>query len=224
MRIAVIEDNAPLASGIAHALRDQGHAVDILPDGELGLDYLQRESADLVILDITLPGIGGLDILRALRGRRDPTPVLILTARGATKERVEGLDAGADDYLVKPFEMAELEARIRALLRRRPAEANSLERIGRLEFDKGARLLLDAGEALEIPRRELAVFECLLDRRDKLVPKSVLADHLYGSGADVDERVVEVYISRLRKRLKAYGISVKTARGLGYMLRVEGTS
>lgn len=218
MRIVIIEDNKSLASGIAHRLRDRGYGVDVLHDGADGDAFLAREGADLVILDINLPGLDGLEILRRVRQRGDPTPVLMLTARTDTSDRVEGLDTGADDYLVKPFEMDELEARVRALSRRRVVPKAPLQVIGNLEFDMGARVLRDAEGVVDLQRRELAAFECLLERRGRLVPKSVLIDQMYGVGADVEDKVVEVPISRLRKKLVGHGITIKAARGLGYLM------
>jgi len=216
MRIVIVEDNKTLASGLGHRLRDLGHAVDILEDGLEGDQFLADEGADLVILDINLPGQSGLEVLKKLRGRGDRTPVLLLTGRGATRDRVTGLDLGADDYLVKPFEMEELEARIRALLRRRTKETTELVKIGPLAFDRGARRVFRDGRAVDLPRRELAVLECLLDRRGQVVSKSVLADHVYGLGAEIEEKVIEIYISRLRKRLAGHNLQIKTVRGLGY--------
>lgn len=221
MRIAVIEDNKTLANGLAHQLRDQGHAVDVLNDGDIGADFLRQEKADLVILDVNLPGRSGLEILAEMRKNDDMTPVILLTARGDTKDRVNGLDAGADDYLVKPFEMEELDARIRALLRRRPREEGNHELFGNLTFDRTGRRLLADNIDLNLPRREFAAFECFIDRPEQIVPKSVLANHLYGVGADIEEKVVEVYVSRLRKRLAPYEIEIKVARGLGYMLKLS---
>lgn len=221
MRIAVIEDNITLANGLAHQLRDQGHAVDILNDGDAGATFLAQEQADIVVLDINLPGRSGLEIVKGLRKRGDMTPVILLTAQCDTKDRVRGLDAGADDYLVKPFEMEELQARIRALLRRRPREEGHLEQIGSLVFDRTGRRVMADQVDLNLPRRELAAFECFVDRPDQIVPKSVLANHLYGVGADIEEKVVEVYVSRLRKRLTQYGVEIKVARGLGYMMKVS---
>lgn len=218
MRIAIIEDNQTLAKAIAYRLRDLGHAVDVLHDGDEADAFLACEGADLVVLDINLPGKSGLDVLRNLRTRGKGTPVILLTARGETEDRVTGLDAGADDYLVKPFEMDELAARIRALTRRKALEYGAEEKIGSLVFDRSARRLSHQGEPLELPRRELAVFECLMDRRDRLVSKAQLTDHVYGIGADVEDSAVEPHISRLRKRLAAHGVLIKTARGLGYML------
>lgn len=220
MRIAVIEDNKTLANGIAHLLRDQGHAVDVINDGEDGVTFLAQETADIVVLDINLPRVSGLEILQKIRQRGDATPVILLTARGETKDRVAGLDAGADDYLVKPFDMEELEARIRALIRRKPREEGALEQFGKLSFDKTSRRLLAEGTDLNLPRRELAAFECFLERAGQIVSKSVLANHLYGVGSDIEEKVVEVYISRLRKRLAPFGVEFKVARGLGYMMKL----
>lgn len=218
MRIAVIEDNQALARAIAYRLRDGGHAVDLLHDGAEASAFLAAEGADLVVLDINLPGRSGLEVLSALRGAGDATPVLLLTARAETRDRVAGLDAGADDYLVKPFEMEEFEARIRALSRRRSQDMGLREPLGPLTFDRSARQLFASDQPIDLPRRELATLECLLDRRGRLVSKSQLSDHLYGVGADVDESMVEVHISRLRKRLSVHGVRIKTARGLGYLL------
>ena len=218
MRIVVIEDNQSLASGIAHRLRDQGYAVDVLDDGEDGDAFLASEGADIVILDINLPGMSGLEVLRQMRRRNDSAPVLMLTARTGISDRVEGLDAGADDYLIKPFEMDELEARIRALSRRRSMKQISVQTIGPLSFDLGARVVRAGDEVVGLSRRELAAFECLFERRGRLVPKSVLADQIYGVGADVDEKVVEVPISRLRKKLADFGVRIKAARGIGYLM------
>jgi len=220
MRVAVIEDNKTLANGIAHLLRDQGHAVDVINDGEEGLTFLAQETADIVVLDINLPRVSGLEILQKIRARGVVTPVILLTARGETKDRVIGLDAGADDYLVKPFDMEELDARIRALIRRKPSEVGVQEQFGSLSFDKTGRRLLANGENLDLPRRELAAFECFLDRAGQIVPKAVLANHLYGVGSDIEEKVVEVYISRLRKRLAPHGVEFKVARGIGYMMQL----
>ena len=218
MRIVVIEDNEPLAKAIAYRLRDRGHSADVLHDGGEGDAFLSTEGADLIVLDINLPGKLGLDILRDLRRRGDGTPVLLLTARAETSDRVMGLDMGADDYLVKPFEMDELEARIRALSRRKNLNYGERETLGSLVFDRNARLVETESGPLDLPRRELSVLECLLERRGRIVSKSQLTDHVYGIGADVEETAVEPHVSRLRKRLSDHGVTIKTARGLGYML------
>lgn len=218
MRIVIVEDNEPLAKAIAYRLRDRGHAADVLHDGSEADRFLADEGADLVVLDINLPGKLGLDILRDLRARGNGAPVILLTARSETSDRVRGLDLGADDYLVKPFEMDELEARIRALSRRKNLDYGAHESIGTLEFDRTARQVTVAGAPFDIPRRELSVLECLLERRGRIVSKSQLTDHVYGVGADVEETAVEPHVSRLRKRLSDHGVTIKTARGLGYLL------
>lgn len=218
MRIAIVEDNETLAKAISFRLRDRGHAADVLHNGTEADAFLAQEGADLVVLDISLPGKSGLEILRALRARGDNAPVILLTARSDTSDRVTGLDLGADDYLVKPFEMDELEARIRALTRRKNLEFGAQDSVGALTFDRTARQVSSSGVRLEIPRKELAVFECLLERRGRIVSKTALTDHVYGIGADVDNTAVEPLVSRLRRRLAEYGVAIKTARGLGYML------
>ncbi|GFE65332.1 response regulator transcription factor [Litoreibacter roseus] len=222
MRITIVEDNPGVAKGIAYVLRDAGHAVDILEDGNAADEFLRDESSDVVILDVNLPGVDGLEILRRLRAREDMRPVLLLTARAETSDRIQGLDAGADDYLIKPFEMSELAARVRALARRRPRPEPVFRQIGRLRFDETSRQVLDGDTALEIPRLELSAFEALLNARGRTLSKDVLLDQLYGIGADVDASVVEVYISRLRKRLRPYNISIRVQRGLGYQMEEVG--
>ncbi|MEP1355773.1 MAG: response regulator transcription factor [Tateyamaria sp.] len=221
MRITLVEDNISLAKGISYRLEDAGHAVNTLHDGSAAQSYLKDDGADLVILDINLPGTHGLTLLSDMRKRGDARPVILLTARADTDDRVRGLDAGADDYLIKPFEMAELEARVRALLRRRTVPQQHLRSIGALDYDASARQLFSDGVELDIPRRELSVFECLLLAEGRTVSKSLVLDHVYGVGADAEETVVEVYASRLRGRLKPYGIIIRTRRGLGYQMLVE---
>ncbi|WP_420862014.1 response regulator transcription factor [Algirhabdus cladophorae] len=221
MRITVVEDNIGLAKGISYRLADAGHAVDMLHDGTEALAFLRTDTSDLIILDINLPGLDGLSLLKELRARDDSRPVILLTARAQTQDRVEGLDAGADDYLIKPFEMAELEARVRALSRRRSVPRRQTLEIGALRFDPASRQLMAEGAALDLPRRELAVFECLLEAQERLVSKAALLDYAYGVGADVEDKVVEVYVSRLRARLKPFGVAIKSQRGLGYQMRYE---
>jgi two-component system OmpR family response regulator len=222
IRIVIIEDNVTLSSAISYRLKDRGHAVDILHDGLEADMYLRKEGADLIVLDINLPGMSGLDVLYALRQRGAQTPVILLTARIETRDRVLGLDRGADDYLVKPFEMDELEARIRALSRRKNLEYSAHETLGRLVFDRSTRQVTVDDQPLDLPRKELATLECLIERKGRLVSKSQIIDHVYGVGAEVDDTAIEPHISRLRRRLAECGVQIKTARGLGYLLEVEG--
>jgi two-component system OmpR family response regulator len=221
IRIVIIEDNVTLSSAISYRLKDRGHAVDILHDGLEADMYLRKEGADLIVLDINLPGMSGLDVLYALRQRGAQTPVILLTARIETRDRVLGLDRGADDYLVKPFEMDELEARIRALSRRKNLEYSAHETLGRLVFDRSTRQVTVDDQPLDLPRKELATLECLIERKGRLVSKSQIIDHVYGVGAEVDDTAIEPHISRLRRRLAECGVQIKTARGLGYLLEVE---
>lgn len=218
MRIILVEDNIGLARGIENALTDMGHAVDHLDDGIDADTFLQRHSADVAIVDINLPRLTGIEIIRRLRARGDAIPVLVLTARGKTSERVEGLDAGADDYLIKPFDMAELVARLRALSRRRPQVAPSRETISQLTYDREQRAVLFEDRNLELPRRELALFELLMESRGRLIDKDRISDALYGTGASVEPNAIELLISRLRRKLDGSGVVIRTARGLGYMM------
>lgn len=218
MHVILVEDNQNLAMGIQNALRDQGHAVDHLDDGLDADAFLQQQSADVAIIDINLPRLTGIDIIKRLRLRGDTIPVLVLTARGKTSERVEGLDAGADDYLVKPFDMPELIARLRALSRRRLQVAPVRESIGKLVYDREQRAVLFGDRPLDLPRRELALFELLLENRGRLIDKDRISGALYGTGAAVDINAIELLISRLRRKIDGSGAAIRTARGLGYML------
>lgn len=220
VRIVVVEDNQSIAKGIRYHLQDAGHAVDLFHDGAEAAAFLVDDRSDIVIIDINLPNRDGLTILRDMRARGDVRPVLLLTARAETEDKVKGLDAGADDYLSKPFEMAELNARIRALSRRVTEQPVANREIGQLRFDLASRTLTGPDGRMDIPRREVALFESLLRADGRLVSKQALLDALYGTGADVDEPVVEVYVSRLRKRLYPYGIQILVKRGLGYMMQV----
>ncbi|MCE5974894.1 response regulator transcription factor [Sinirhodobacter sp. WL0062] len=221
MHIILVEDNLNLAKGVQNALKDQGHAVDHLDDGQAADVFLKGNTADVAVIDVNLPGMSGIEIIRRLRGRGDTTPVLILTARGKTSERVEGLDAGADDYLVKPFDMEELVARLRALARRRPQIAPDHETVGQLVYDRVQRTLQHHGSVIDLPRRELALFEFLLEHRGRLMEKDRIADALYGTGTPVESNAVELLVSRLRRKIEGCGATIRTARGLGYMLDAD---
>ncbi|MEL6533518.1 MAG: response regulator transcription factor, partial [Pseudomonadota bacterium] len=223
MRIVIVEDNIAVAKGIAYRLQDEGHAVDLIHDGAEADVFLRDDGADLVILDIKLPGMAGLDVLAGMRQRGDRRPVLVLTAHAELSDKVAGLDAGADDYLAKPFEFEELSARIRALSRRGPVADRNLLQIGGLTFDPGARAVTGPGGDLSIPRREVALFETLLNAQGRYVSKQALLDSLYGTGSDVEEAVVEVYVSRLRKRLRGFNVEILVRRGIGYSMAEAAT-
>lgn len=216
MRILLVEDDADLAEGLLKALRAPGHAVDHCPDGEDADALLRYEAYDLVVLDLGLPGIDGFEVLRRLRGRGETVPVLVLTARDALDQRVTGLDLGADDYLAKPFALPELEARVRALLRRGAGQAVSRLVHGRLTLDTRARRVAVDGEPIELPRRELCVLEVLLSRAGEVIGKEQIAGRLFGLDDDASPAAVEIYVSRLRKRLGGAGLDIRTVRGLGY--------
>lgn len=221
MRIILVEDNRSLAKGIEDALRDLGHGVDHLDDGLAADGFLRMETADVAIIDINLPGLSGMELTKRMRSRGDTTPVLMLTAMGKTSDRVVGLDAGADDYLVKPFEMAELLARLRALTRRRPQIMPDQETLGDLVYDRQQRVIFHDDKRIDLPRRELALFELLLDHKGKLLDRERIFSSLYGAGAEVEANAIELLVSRLRRKLDGTGVEIKTARGLGYMLNAR---
>lgn len=219
MRIVLVEDNASLARGITYRLQDAGHSVDLLDDGDAAELFLRSDQADLVILDINLPGRNGVEVLKIMRARGDDRPVLLLTARADTADRVRGLDAGADDYLVKPFEMIELEARIRALSRRKSVPLRKELTIGDVVLDLDARQVEIGATPVAIPRREISILEALMTAEGRTIAKSQLLEHTYGTGTDVDEAAIEAHISRLRKRLKPHGVAIVVQRGLGYAIQ-----
>lgn len=218
MRVLVVEDNRTLADGLAAVLRAASYAVDVVHDGVSADAALSTESFDLVVLDLTLPEMDGLDVLRRMRARKNPSSVLILTARGALDERVRGLDLGADEYMTKPFEVSELEARVRMLLRRQAGLHDASISFGDIRLDTVSRTVLAGGHALDVPARELGVLEMLLLKGGKVVAKQSIIESLAAFDEDLSENAVEQYISRLRRRLAPYALTVRVARGLGYYL------
>ncbi len=218
MRILVAEDDAILAEAVQHSLRQSGHAVDWVQNGAQAEDAVQLETFDLLILDLGLPKKSGLDVLKRLRGRDSRLPVLILTAADAVSDRVRGLDAGADDYLAKPFDLAELEARVRALTRRGQGGGTTLLQHGPLTYDQVGRVARLHGEVLELSARELNLLEVLLQCSSRLVSKEQLVSHLCEWGEEVSPNAIEVYVHRLRKKLEPGGVRIATVRGLGYRL------
>lgn len=218
MRILLVEDNAALADGVIGALQQMGHTTDLVVDGDEALDALAVGPFDLVILDLTLPGPDGLDVLRELRTRNRETPVLILTARTGVTDKVKGLDLGADDYLCKPFELEELEARVRALLRRQGPSKSPVLQHGELAFDTLKRTASLCGSPLELSRRETAVLEVLLSRPGHVISKEFIAERIFSFDDEAQPSAIEIYIHRLRKKITDKGPNIRTVRGLGYML------
>lgn len=219
MRIVLAEDNEMLARGLIKVLRDVGHTVDWLANGADASVFLAAEGADMAIVDIGLPGLDGREVVREMRARGDAMPVLILTAHTTVDERVSGLDAGADDYLTKPFAMAEFLARIRALSRRIQSIRADTEKIGRLRYDRASRQLSLEDQEIQLSRRETALFDFLVQTLGRISPKGSIVEAIYGVGIDVDDNAVELLISRLRKKLAGSDAEIRTVRGLGYTLR-----
>ncbi|OHC76204.1 MAG: DNA-binding response regulator [Rhodospirillales bacterium RIFCSPLOWO2_01_FULL_65_14] len=225
MRILMIEDHARFAKFVKDGLEKEGFTVDTVETAAGGQDAMAAVQYDAIILDLGLPDCDGIQLLREWRERGDETPVLILTARDAIGDRVRGLNSGGDDYLLKPFAMEELVARIRALLRRPGGVLGLVMQAGNVSFDTTAREVRVNDRTIPVPRRELGVLEHLMRRTGRVVPKDVLEDKIYGFGKEVSSNSVEVHVSRLRKRLAGAGanISVHTLRGVGYLLSEDST-
>jgi len=218
MRILVVEDDPILGKGLSGSLADSAYAVDWARDGENADHLLSRTNYDAVILDLGLPKLDGLEVLRRLRRRNKRAPVIILTARDDVEDRVAGLDLGADDYLTKPFDLSELEARLRALIRRSHDGAEGVMNFGNLRYDmNGQRVFID-DKPVELSAREIGVFQILALRAGRVVSKEKLLDHLCSYGEEVFPNAVEVYVHRLRKKLESSHVTIRTIRGLGYLL------
>lgn len=225
MRILLIEDDAPLADGLLRALRHSGHAVDWAATGSKAESLLGTEEYDIAILDLGLPDIDGGDLLAQLRERKMRTPVLVLSAREATDERVRLLDLGADDYLVKPVAITELEARIRAITRRAAGSPDAFLQIGRLSLDLGGRRAWSGDTLFDLTAREWAALEYLAVRANRVVSKEQIMQALYDWDSEITPNAVEKFISRLRAKLDPSGLEIRTVRGLGYYLvRNDGSS
>lgn len=218
MHILVAEDHPSVAEAVVRSLRKSGYAVDQVQDGEEAEVALKANDFDLLILDIGLPKRSGLEVLRRLRLRKSALPVLILTALDSVKDLVAGLDAGADDYLAKPFEFEVLEARVRALMRRGMAGGSTVIRHGPLTYDQTGRTARLNGVPLELSARELGLLEILLRRVGRLVSKDQLVSHLCEWGEEISGNAIEVYVHRLRRKLEPDGVRILTVRGLGYRM------
>lgn len=229
MRLLLVEDDVMVASGIKLGLSDAGYAVDWVGSGERASQVLQNETFDAAVIDIGLPQMDGLELTRQLRRDGHTLPVLILTARDALQDRVQGLDIGADDYMIKPFELPELLARLRALLRRSQAATSSILSFGPLEIDVAHRSAtvrdpvdgLDSGQTIELGPREWTVLQYLLTHAPKPASKEKLVQALTGWDKEITPNAVEVYISRLRGKLEPHGVGLRCIRGFGYRLELR---
>ncbi len=214
----MVEDDALLADGLIRSLKQADYTVDWTADGEEAEAILRVMEFDLVILDLTLPNMDGLEILRVLRERNLPVPVLIVTARADVDNRIKGLDLGADDYLTKPFEMGEFDARVRALLRRSRADGLKVLSCGALTLDMAARRAYLNDRPLDLPRREFHVLEVLISRHGRIISKDQIIDSISDFDDEMNPSTVEIYIHRIRKKLEATDVTIRTVRGVGYIL------
>ncbi|WP_235905873.1 response regulator transcription factor [Pseudooceanicola pacificus] len=216
----LVEDNDDLAETIIDRLRSEGHSIDRESNGDQANSLLRHAQFDIVLLDINLPGRSGYEVLRSMRARDDQTPVIILTARSQIDDRVSGLDAGADDYMVKPVDFRELSARCRVLARRKAGNASNVFTAGDLVFDRGAKRATVRGQDAELRAREIQLLEILIGNLGRMLTKEEVADKLYSFDEAPSLNAVEQIVARLRKKLEGTPLVVKTARGLGYMAYV----
>jgi two-component system response regulator QseB len=214
MRLLLVEDDPMIGASVQKGLRQDGFSVDWVRDGRAAEAAVHANPYDLVLLDLGLPGKGGNEVLRSLRAAGNPVPVLIVTARDAVSDRIAGLDAGADDYIVKPFDLDELAARIRAVHRRHAGRADTRIEVGAVTFDTASRRVTLAGKEIALSARELALLEALLARPGAILSRAQLEERIYGWGEEVESNAVEVYVHALRKKLGADFI--RTVRGVGY--------
>lgn len=221
MKLLLVEDDAILRDGIMRSLQQGGYAVDSTASGVEANHILSEQEYDLVVLDLGLQGRDGLEVLGRFRAHNKTTPVLIITARDSVNDRVSGLDLGADDYLIKPFDLAEFEARVRALLRRATGAPDNQVSIGNLRLDLNGRRAWLGDEALELSARELGVLEILMLRAGRVVNKDQLAERLTGWEEEIGANAIEVYVHRLRKKLEHGNVTIRTVRGLGYLMEKQ---
>lgn len=220
MRVLVVEDHVEIARGIATMLTRRNYAVTLAHEGPRGLDLLREEAFDLAVVDIVLPGLDGFSVCREARRAGVETPVLMLTAREEVEDRVRGLDAGADDYLVKPFAEEELAARLRSLARRGRLPLRETIKIGELTLDVGARSVSYRGSPVPLAATEFRLFELLARNRGLVLSRDRILDKVWGNGFDGESNIVDVYVSAIRRKLRAAGAKecIRTSRGLGYTL------
>ncbi len=218
MRILLVEDTEEIGRAVASRFERIGYAVDWETDGRTASELIEVQVYDLVVLDVMLPNMDGFTVLKNLRGRGLRTPVLVLTARSAVDDRISALDLGADDYLTKPFDYRELEARARALLRRAAGMSDNTLKVGPLAIDRAGRTAAVAGRPLDLTRRELTVLEILASKPGRYVSKEELVEQLFGFDQDPSPNAVEQFVARLRRKLAGTPVEIRTERGLGYQL------
>jgi two-component system OmpR family response regulator len=221
MKLLLAEDDAILADALSASLRKAGFEVEVATNGAVAEYLLLRQNFDVGVLDLGLPLVDGLTVLKRVRAARPAMPMMVLTALDGLDDRVAGLNAGADDYLTKPFDFPELEARIRALLRRTRAGSSSVQQMGRLSFDRDARRTAIGSEAIELSPREWMLLDLLLTQRDKVVTKDQIAESWALDRSESSPSSIEVYIHRLRRKLESSGLAIRTVRGLGYLLEQD---
>ena len=219
MRILVVEDNPRIAGFLQKGLREEGYVVETAADGDTAFAKATTEGFDAAVVDVMIPGRSGIELVRDLRGQNVALPVLLLTARDRTEDKVQGLDAGADDYLTKPFDFGELTARLRALLRRSAAGAPALLKVGDLEMDPATREVRRGGEAVELTPKEFALLEFLLRNSDRPLSRATLMEHVWGIRFDPGTNIVDVCINSLRNKLDRSRELIQTVRGVGYAIR-----
>ena len=221
MRILIIEDEPDVATFIQKVLKEENHTADIAYEGQEGEQFALTEDYDLIVLDIMLPKKNGFHVLKTLRSQKIQTPVLILTARGEVSDRVAGLDAGADDYLVKPFAVAELRARVRSLLRRQSPDKSPLLQVGNLTLNPVTHEVSMDHESISLTNREYAILEYLLRNKNRLLSKGMIAEHVWDFHFSSDYNLIEVYIRRLRKKIEKNSSDklIHTIRNSGYIIR-----
>jgi len=222
MRILVVEDERRVASFVCRALRENAYAVDHADTGEKALEMATGTSYDSILLDVRLPGLSGIQVCRELRDANVDTPILMLTARGLVEQRVEGLDAGADDYLTKPFAVAELLARVRALVRRRLNKGGPMLRYADIELDRQQRRVRRGGQTIALTAKEFALLEFLMGRAPDVASRTEIVEHVWDAHFDSETNLVEVYINRLRQKISVPGSLkiIHTVHGVGYCLKV----
>lgn len=224
MRILIVEDDAVLANGLVRTFSQANYAVDHVNNGVQADLMLQESVYDLVILDLGLPKMDGMDVLKKLRQRGEKVAVLILTARDAIESRVKGLDLGADDYLIKPFNLDELEARVRALIRRGQLGSNVPLHCANLSLNVADKLAMNGEISLPLSAREFSLLEVLMTRTNKVVNKEQLLEALVNWDSEISDNAIEVYVHRLRKKIEPSGARIRTIRGLGYLLEAQKES